>query len=333
MSTKAYEGTYNGEQAIWLQAGRYEAVVLPEVGANLIAFRDIEKEYRFLREPALEEMEAFKERPIVHGIPVLFPPNRYEDGKFPWKGNVFQFPVNEPKTGNHLHGFVHNIPWAVENFSSDGHESRVALALRVREGHSVHEFLPFDFTIRLIYTLNEQGLHQQISVHNEGKEAMPCLLAFHTTINAPFAVNSQPSDYTFQMTIGERWALNERMLPTGEYQALSADEEKMKVGGLSPFFEGMDNHYTSVPQNSRNFMALTDAREGIKLVYDVGTSYKQWMIWNNGKTEGFFCPEPQMNLVNAPNVDLPADQIGLVSLEPGEVWEETARLYTIKITK
>ncbi|OCT14458.1 aldose epimerase [Paenibacillus pectinilyticus] len=333
MSTKAYEGTYNGEQAIWLQAGRYEAVVLPEVGANLIAFRDIEKEYRFLREPAMEEMEAFKERPIVHGIPVLFPPNRYEDGKFPWKGKVFQFPVNEPKTGNHLHGFVHNIPWAVENFSADEQGSRVSLALRVREGHSVHEFLPFDFTIRLSYTLNEQGLHQQISVHNDGQEAMPCLLAFHTTINAPFAVNSQPSDYSFQMTIGERWALNDRMLPTGEYQALSADEEKMKVGGLSPFFEGMDNHYTSVPQNSRNFMALTDAREGIKLVYDVGTSYKQWMIWNNGKTEGFFCPEPQMNLVNAPNVDLPADQIGLVSLEPGEVWEETARLYTIQVAK
>ena len=73
--------------------------------------------------------------------------------------------------------------------------------------------------MRLTYTLNEQGLHQQISVHNEGNEAMPCLLAFHTTINAPFAVNSQPSDYSFQMTIGERWALNERMLPTGEYQA------------------------------------------------------------------------------------------------------------------
>lgn len=333
MSTKAYEGTYNGEQAIWLQAGRYEAVVLPDVGANLVAFRDIEKEYRFLREPSLEEMASFKERPIVHGIPVLFPPNRYEDGKFPWKGKVFQFPVNEPKTGNHLHGFVHDIPWAVEHFSADGHESRVSLALQVREGHSVHTYLPFDFTLRLIYTLNEQGLHQSISVHNEGNEAMPCLLAFHTTINAPFAVNSQASDYTFQMTIGERWALNERMLPTGEYQPLSADEEKMKVGGLSPFFEGMDNHYTSVPQNSRNFMALTDAREGVKLVYDVGTSYKQWMIWNNGKTEGFFCPEPQMNLVNAPNVDLPADQIGLVTLEPGEVWEETARLYAIKITK
>ncbi|NQX67752.1 aldose 1-epimerase [Paenibacillus alba] len=333
MTTKAYEGTYQGEKAIWLQAGRYEAVVLPEIGANLIAFRDTEKEYKFLREPSLAEMDSFKERPIVHGIPVLFPPNRYQDGKFPWNGKVYEFPVNEPATGNHLHGFVHNIPWAVEKFGADESESHVTLVLQVREGHSVYAYLPHAFTIRLTYTLNESGLHQDISVHNEGTDAMPCLLAYHTTINAPFAPNSQPSDYGFKMTIGNRWKLNERMLPTGEYQPLTADEAKMKVGGLSPFFASMDNHYTTAPQNGRNYMELTDSREGIKLVYDVGTSYKQWMIWNNGASEGFFCPEPQMNLVNAPNVDLPADQIGLVSLEPGEVWGERARLYTIDLKK
>ena len=40
-----------------------------------------------------------------------------------------------------------------------------------------------------------------------------------------------------------------------------------------------------------------------------------------------FCPEPQINLVNAPNVDLPADDIGLFGLAPGEIWEATSRLY------
>ncbi|MEW9698691.1 aldose 1-epimerase [Paenibacillus sp. SI8] len=330
MTTKAYAGTYQGEQAIWLQAGRYEAAVLPEIGANLIAFRDIEKNYRFLHEPTPDEMESFKERPIIHGIPVLFPPNRYEDGKFPWKGSVYEFPVNEEKTGNHLHGFVHNIPWAVEKFAADENESRVTLALKVKEGHSVHAYLPHEFTLRLTYTLGLNGLHQHISIHNEGNTAMPCLLAFHTAINAPFVPASQASDYTFKMTIGNRWQLNERMLPTGEFQALTAEEEKMKAGGLYPFFGSMDNHYTTAPQNGRNYMELTDSRVGVKLVYDVGTSYKQWMIWNNEATEGFFCPEPQMNLVNAPNVNLPAEQIGLVSLEPGEIWEETGRLYCIE---
>lgn len=158
---------------------------------------------------------------------------------------------------------------------------------------------------------------------------MPCLLAFHTSINAPFAANSTAGDYTFKMTIGNRWALNERMLPTGEFQPLTADEQLMKQGGLSPFFEPMDNHYTSEPQNGRNRMELTDNRNEVTLVYDVGTSYKQWMIWNNNATEGFFCPEPQVSLVNAPMSKLPADEIGLFSLEPGEIWEETSRLYTV----
>lgn len=74
-------------------------------------------------------------------------------------------------------------------------------------------------------------------------------------------------------------------------------------------------------------MELTDLKQKIKLVYDAGTSYKQWMIWNNEAQEGFFCPEPQINLVNAPFVDLPADDIGLFSLQPGEIWEESSRWY------
>ena len=90
------------------------------------------------------------------------------------------------------------------------------------------------------------------------------------------------------------------MLPTGSHQELSANEQAMQGAGVYPFFESMDNHYTAVPQNGRNRMELTDEAEKVTLVYDVGTSYKQWMIWNNEATEGFFCPEPQINLVNAP---------------------------------
>lgn len=324
---KAYRGDFHGEPAVWLQAGAYEAAVVPQIGANLIAFRDTKKCYRFLREPEAEGMEAFRAAPAVYGIPVLFPPNRYEDGKFPWEGQVYTFPVNEPATGNHLHGFVHTIPWEVTQTGADETESWVVLELKVREGHSVHAYLPHDFTIRLRYTLSAWGLHQQVTVRNEGASRMPCLLAFHTTVNAPFAPGSSAEDCRFRLTAGERWELSERMLPTGRFQPLTPEEEAMQGEGVYPFFAPMDNHYTARPQNGRNRMELTDLRERVTLVYDVGAGYGQWMVWNNNATPGFFCPEPQVNLVNAPNVDLPADRIGLVSLAPGEMWEETARLY------
>ncbi|MFX3634195.1 MAG: aldose 1-epimerase [Candidatus Pristimantibacillus sp.] len=329
MSTQrqAFEQLFNKEQAVWLQWDNYEAVVLPEIGANLIAFRDTTKDYRFLREPALNEMDSFKANPGIHGIPVLFPPNRYEDGKFEWNGKSYSFPVNEPATGNHLHGFAHTAVWSVEDYGVSKTESFVALKLSVDESHPIYTYLPHRFTLKLRYSLSGSGLLQHVSVHNEGLDAMPCMIAFHTTINAPFAPGSTADDYKYKMTIGKRWQLSERMLPTGQFQPLLGDEETIKTTGISPFWAPMDNHYTAEPQNGRNYVEITDNREQVTLVYDVGTGYKQWMVWNNNATKGFFCPEPQLNLVNAPNVNLPAEQIGLIGLEPGEIWEETSRLY------
>ncbi|QHT62355.1 aldose 1-epimerase [Paenibacillus lycopersici] len=324
---QAYQDTYQGEPAVWLKFGRYEAVLLPEVGANLIAFRDVERGFALLHEPTQDEMESFKARPFIHGIPVLYPPNRFEDGKFPWNGRTLEFPVNEPATGNHLHGFVHSETWTVEDFGATATESYVVASLRVNEQSEVYKYLPFRFTLRLRYAISDLGLEQQFTVINEGDEALPCLFAFHTAINAPFVPGNSAKDYRLKLTIGERWHLNERMLPTGEFQPLTANEQLMKGEGVYPFFESLDNHYTVAPQNGRNRMELTDTKAGLTLVYDAGTSYKQWMIWNNGATEGFFCPEPQVSLVNAPNTKLPADEIGLFSLAPGEIWQERARIY------
>lgn len=327
MNNKAYEGFYQGEKAVWLQSGPYEAAILPDVGGNLIAFRDTKQGYRFLREPAESEMKSFKENPGTHGIPVLFPPNRYEDGNFPWNGQTYQFPVNEKATGNHLHGFLHTIPWTLEEFGTTALESYVSVSVSINKDHPVYAFLPHSFTFRLRYTVSAAGLSQQVFIRNEGDQVMPCLLAFHTAINTPFAEGSTSEDYKLRMTVGQRWELNERMLPTGQYQDLSEGEKLMQGDGVNPYFDAMDNHYTAVPQNGRNRMELTDTKLDKTLVYDVGTSYKQWMIWNNNACQQFFCPEPQINLVNAPNIDLPAEEIGLFGLAPGEIWEETARLY------
>ncbi|MFF2153683.1 aldose 1-epimerase [Paenibacillus chitinolyticus] len=324
---RAYESSYQGMKAVRLEWGSYEAVMLPDYGGNLIAFRDKDNGYRFLHEPAEEELESFKANPGIHGIPVLFPPNRYEDGKFPWNGKVLRFPINEESTGNHLHGFLHKIPWQVDEYGTTESESFVSVSVRVDEAHEVYQFLPFRFTIRLRYSLNGDGLAQHLFIRNEGGERMPCLLAFHTSVNAPFAPDASAKDYRVKLTIGKRWEMNDRMLPTGKQQALTREEEQLRDEGVYPFYEPLDNHYTVSAQNGRNRMELTDTKHNVTLVYDVGTSYKQWMIWNHFGEEGFFCPEPQVNLVNAPNSPLSAEEIGLFGLNPGEIWEETGRLY------
>jgi aldose 1-epimerase len=327
MSIQAFAGEFLGEIAVWLRSGNYEAALLPEIGGNLIAFRDTAKGYSLLREPSQDEMADFKARPMVHGIPILFPPNRYKDGKFSLHGKQYEFPINEPKTGNHLHGFFYNIPWEVSDFGTNETESYVVIVQRVNEHHSAYRYLPhtFDFSIR--YALSEAGLKQEVIITNLGEAALPCMLGFHTAFNAPFAPSSTKEDITFTMTIGDRWELDDRMLPTGSYQPLAEGEIAMKGSGVSPYFAGLDNHYTSQPQNGINAVTITDAKEKVKLVYDAGTAYKQWMIWNNEANGRYFCPEPQINTVNAPNLGLPAEQIGLVLLNKGESWTETSRIY------
>lgn len=333
-ANEAYEGQYRDLRAVWLKAGRYEAAVLPDVGANLIAFRDTERNYAFLREPDGDELTAFLDNPGVHGFPVLFPPNRFEDGKFPWEGVVHRLSVNEPARNNRLHGFVHNIPWQVEGYGADALAARVTLSVTIDESHPVHIQFPFVFTIRLEYTLDANGLAQRVLVRNTGRSSLPCLIGFHTAVRAPFAPGSAAADCRLKLTIGERWEMGAegRMLPTGRRLPLTPAETAMRDGTQSPFFEALDNHYTAAPQDGRNRMELTDSRVGVTLVYDVGTGYKQWMIWNDGARGGFFCPEPQTNAVNAPNLPLKPEekeQAGLIALAPGEIWEETSRMYTI----
>ena len=116
---------------------------------------------------------------------VLFPPNRFEDGKFPWNGKVYEFPINEEARNNRLHGFVHDIPWEVEQYGTTENESYVTVSITVDEDHPVFRYLPFRFKITLHYSLSADGLCQHLKVHNNGMEQLPCLLAFHTAVNAP----------------------------------------------------------------------------------------------------------------------------------------------------
>lgn len=321
------EDTFHGEKAVKLKVGTYEAIVLPENGGTLISFKDIEKDYQFIREPGPEQMKHFKYRPFEYGIPVLFPPNRYDKGGFTFRGRTYQFPVNEKETNNHLHGFLYDLPWSVSDYGSSGEECFVVLKQVVDEESKVYQYFPHAFTMEITYMLSAKELRQKVDIKNDDTEPMPCMLAFHTAFKVPFAAGSALEDYRTTITIGERWELNERMLPTGEYQPLNKEEEKLKTNGTYPYFEPMDNHYTSLPQNGRNYMTLTDMHEKVKLVYDVGLNYKYWMVWNNRAEGEYFCPEPQTSIVNAPNVHLPAEETGIIVLKAGEAWSETSRIY------
>lgn len=325
------EELFHGETAITFSHGNYQATLLTNRGGNLISFRDTEQGYHFLREPQPEQMEDFTANPFAYGIPVLFPPNRIEDGVFPFGGKIYRLPINEEANNNHLHGFFYDYPWKVVKTEAGADESFVIIEQQVTESHPAYRFFPHAFTLTMRFSVSAEGLKQDVQVTNQGASPMPCLLGFHTAINAPFAPGSSMEDMEFTLTIGERWEANERMLPTGRFQPLSENEQRIKGEGVSPYFERLDNHYTAAPVNGKNGMVLTDKRENIRLIYDAGLGYKHWMIWNCDAASGFFCPEPQTCMVNAPNLSLPEETTGMIVLGPGETWQETSRIFVEKV--
>ncbi len=172
------------------------------------------------------------------------------------------------------------------------------LSADIDKTHPLYAQWPFCFTVELRYGLSESGLSQHISVRNAGDDLIPCLIGFHTALNAPFAEHGEAEDYRCRVSIGNRWELDGCGLPTGAKLPLTVYEQTLRAEGVYPFAVPMDNHYKALAQNGYNHMELWDIRSGVTLVYDVGLSFRHWMFWNHCGEPGFFCAEPQVNVAN-----------------------------------
>ncbi|MCM3748762.1 aldose 1-epimerase [Paenibacillus pasadenensis] len=329
-TTSCEEVAAYGGSALRLQAGGYEALLLPERGGNMISLSY--GSLSFLRSPRPDQEAEFAEKPSRYGIPVLFPPNRIGDGRFTAAGRRYQFPVNEAVFNNHIHGLFVRLPWTVLDQGAGRNEAYAEVGQLVDETHPVYGLFPHHFELRIRYTLAAHGLKQRVRIVNHGEKPLPCMLGFHTAFNVPFSPQGNPADYTVKVPLGEHWVTDERMLPTGRMQELDDADRLVASGGASPFAKEWADYYTACPRTAGrvgpvNAMELIDRGLGIKLVYEAGEAYRHWVLWNDSAAGDFICVEPQTCAVNAANLPLPPEETGLLMLEAGDVWEAESRLY------
>lgn len=304
--------------ALWtVKAGGYEAKILPEIGGNLISLKkgDAELLHQY------DTLESIAQKPTWYGLPVLFPPNRIEDGVFTFEGRRYEFPRNEVTRNNSLHGFLQDRPWKLAVVKDSDGESQVCLTFEAREGSDFYPYYPHVFTAQILYTLNHDGLTQEFKLRNDGTGKMPFGLGWHSAFRAAL-------DTTIQVSVDSRVVMSERMLPTGDVLALSEEEEKMRTEGLSPFYADLDGHFTSKPlEGNFHGAVITTPSLGIKTWYEVDSAYKHWMIWNCEREGSFICIEPQNWRVNAPNLPISEEESGMASLLPGENFVAIAKIW------
>ncbi len=107
---------------------------------------------------------------------VLIPfPNRIGGGRYRF-GDQFgvddqQLPVEEPATGNAMHGLVRWANW--QPLSHTGSRLVMGLTLHARKGY------PFVLSLRIAYTLLPDGLRVRQTARNLGAAAAPYGAGFH----------------------------------------------------------------------------------------------------------------------------------------------------------
>ena len=266
-------------------------------GGNLLRLTWKEKNFDILRFP--RTYKEFYAKPEIWGLPLLFLPNRMEDGIFHFRGKKYDLGINEEKFHNHLHGFLHQLKWNIRR------KENTLTGEFIHDGKGI---FPHPFTAEVRYTFAKDSLNHRVTFRNNGKEIMPFLFGQHSAFRLP------EKESAITVSAGEKEILlSSRHLPTGKTGKLPGKRFTNKSGKVS-------THTWNIPEKDGFTGAeILHPEKGVSIEYKVDEKYRFWMFWNYGGRRKMFCAEPQTCSVNAPNVEnlLPGGG-NVISLAPGE---------------
>ncbi|MFB1082290.1 aldose 1-epimerase [Jeotgalibacillus sp. JSM ZJ347] len=277
--------------AVELKNQHLTAVIILSEGANLMSLK--RKSTEILRAPTDEA--AYLKRKVLFGTPVLFPPNRIEDGTFTFNRTTYQLTLNEPELNNHIHGFVSERPFRIKSQS----ESSLTVVFDSEDHPDISKGFPHHFQVELDFELKGESLIKRCRIRNLSDSEMPAGFGWHTSF-----IFDATTD-VFQVSVNEQWELNERNLPTGQ----------RSIAHLPVSLEGvlLDDAFTD---NGGRMASIVRPKDQIRIDYQISDNVTNWVIFHEEK--GFICPEPYTWVTNAPHLqDDPAS--GFRSIAPGEI--------------
>lgn len=302
-----------------IKYGDYEAVIDLDRGGNCISLR--KGKCRILREPYyVNDPSDYSggelDNPYLYGMPILFPVNRISGGGFEFEGREYRFPINEPNTGCHLHGKLHETEFKLVCKETDKIVCRY-------EATTERPYLDFchSFIVDIEYSLSGDGFTHTTCIKNTSDKNMPVMIGFHTTFNTLFASGKRDETFVFA-DISEEYERNmKNYLPTGNIPKFDVASSSLASGTFNPFSEDISRHYKAACGGR---MAIYDKANKLSMIYENDEKYSFRLIFNRG---GFICLEPQNCMADCANSPFGRDKTGFDCISSGEAKTYKSRIY------
>jgi len=317
--------TFLGEPAVKVTTEKLEGIIVPGWGSNMISLKWLPTGTAILRTP--ESAEAYHARTALYGMPVLFPPNRIENGKFSFQGREYSFPITDTARNLHNHGVLRHTAWSLTRAEAEDSAALVETSVISENTPAVYASLPHKFTVRQQFRFTADSVEVTFILESRDEAAMPWGLGYHTTLVMPLTAEGSLERCTLTVPVTKSWALSDKLMPTGEltdYRYAEALSQGIPLAGLE-----LDDVLLA-DQDRPVEAVITDEAAGLRIAYAADKAFKHWVLFNGGKGNaggsGFFCPEPYTWVTNAPNIDLPHELTGVQVLEPGASAAVTTKL-------
>lgn len=332
MNTSAKQIILDGTPVIELKADGYMAIIAPTVGSNIARLRDTKNKIEILRYHKEHPMRKLTSSPEVYGLPTLYLPNRLNHGVLRVSDATYQLPANESRFQNYIHGFLHKRNHNVIEVTTDGDKAIAKTQYIYDENDVFFQYYPVKFQADYVFTVDSDGMHYDFTLTNLSDKQMPYGICNHSAFRAPFYKNNA-KDIRIQLSAKKRCILNDRQLPTGEIRNLSAYDEQYTNGTMHavrvPINNDMYEMETGTLDGKPFYGAImTDISTGKRICYEVDETFKFFIVWNDRGNKGYYCPEPMSWMIDAPNLDLPADVTGYIELAPNESKTVSEHIFT-----
>lgn len=280
-------------------------------------------------------VDAFRERPGLDGIPLLWPyANRLDEQAFYANGQKYSFDTGLGNTGRGavpIHGYVMNAKeWQLVEAKADASGAWVTGRLDFYKHPRYMKQFPFAHTVTVTYRVADGMVEVRTRLDNMSAEPMPVTIGYHPYFHLS---DSARSEWRVSLGAKTHWLLDNRKIPTGQTQPITSFLTDPKS---IPADMSLDDVFTDFETDAQGRSVVTLKGRTQQLDVLLGPKYKTVLLYvpptptgGRGGGPGAAPPrdsvaiEPMAAVSNAMNMAHHGLYKDLQSVEPGGTWEES----------